>query len=354
MKKSFKKWLCGLLAALLLTAGTLPVAAAEYTIASTVLTVGENRVSTLADVATTLYVFKPAVGAYRIEATEDAAILSYWHGTKFYVTGLAETAVDGVLTVECSAAGQALLIGLAGVESATISITEIEGYVPPVTVVFEPYINVHTPVEDFALPDEELTPVEIMKPQTLVADADGIYHLDTVDGPILYVNMCAAVYADLYACYHPSGGSGALTMHGRYEDEEGNIRGYEFIDAMRPYAEALDANGYYYLTVDLAAYLQTYGANQGWFRQDSSPFLPIKRGRFIEQSAWLVNACYVEPVVEQGDVDGNGEVNNRDMGLLQRYINGWDIVIDIAAGDMDGDGELNNRDMGLLQRRING
>ena len=345
MKQTAKRLLC-ILTALLLLWACVPtaLAAADYQISSTTLAGG-----------TTLYVFQPPVGAYRVEVANAAATLTRWNGSKFFVAGVAETAVDGVLTWECTSEGQTLLIGLADVTSATITITRQAGYVPPAEIVFEPYVNVHTPVDDFAMPTEELTRVDIMRPQTLVADADGIYHLNSVDGPVLYVNMCAATYADLYACYHPTGGIGALYLHGRYEDANGQMRGYEFLEAMRPYAEALDGDGYYYLTVDLAVYLQTYGANQGWFTRESSPFTLIKQGKFIAESAWLVNAYYVEPAVVggNGDMDGDGKVNNRDLGLLQRYLNGWGARIFPAACDMDGNGAVNNRDLGLLQQLLN-
>jgi len=59
------------------------------------------------------------------------------------------------------------------------------------------------------------------------------------------------------------------------------------------------------------------------------------------------------PAVVAGDADGNGKVNNRDLGLLQRYLNGAGIAIDEAAIDMDGNGKINNRDLGLLQKRLN-
>ncbi len=55
-----------------------------------------------------------------------------------------------------------------------------------------------------------------------------------------------------------------------------------------------------------------------------------------------------------GDVDDDGEITNRDLGFLQRYINGWDVEINELAGDVDRDGELTNRDLGILQRYING
>jgi DNA-directed RNA polymerase subunit RPC12/RpoP len=62
-------------------------------------------------------------------------------------------------------------------------------------------------------------------------------------------------------------------------------------------------------------------------------------------------------IVILGDADGNGKVNNRDLGLLQLYLNDDDLSgksFDAAACDMDGNGKLNNRDLGLLQRLLNG
>ena len=55
-----------------------------------------------------------------------------------------------------------------------------------------------------------------------------------------------------------------------------------------------------------------------------------------------------------GDVNGDGKINNRDLGLLQQKINGWDVTVDEKAADFNGDGKINNRDLGLLQQKING
>ena len=59
------------------------------------------------------------------------------------------------------------------------------------------------------------------------------------------------------------------------------------------------------------------------------------------------------PVVMLGDVDGNGRINNRDLGFLQQHLNEWDVAVDEAAADLDGNGRINNRDLGLLQQLLN-
>ena len=60
-----------------------------------------------------------------------------------------------------------------------------------------------------------------------------------------------------------------------------------------------------------------------------------------------------DPTVIYGDADGNGRVNNRDLGLLQQYINEYDVTVVKESLDMDGNGRINNRDLGLLQQYIN-
>lgn len=54
-----------------------------------------------------------------------------------------------------------------------------------------------------------------------------------------------------------------------------------------------------------------------------------------------------------GDANGDGKVNNRDLGLFQQHLNDWDVTIELAACDLNDDGRVNNRDLGILQQYIN-
>ena len=68
------------------------------------------------------------------------------------------------------------------------------------------------------------------------------------------------------------------------------------------------------------------------------------------------NECgYVREVstVLVGDINGDGKVNNRDLGLFQQYLNDWGVTIVVEAADTNGDGKINNRDLGLLQQYLN-
>lgn len=54
-----------------------------------------------------------------------------------------------------------------------------------------------------------------------------------------------------------------------------------------------------------------------------------------------------------GDADSNGKVNNRDLGLLQQFLNEWDTAVNLTACDVDKNGKVNNRDLGMLQQYLN-
>lgn len=353
MKKIVRHWLSVVLALAVLCAGVLSVVAADYTVSSTRLKVGTNRVTAVAD-TTTIFAFKPtSVGLYQVSVDDPDAVLNFWYGSSQYVSMPSADATHEPVTVTCTAVGQSLLIGLSGVTSATITITAKEGYVPPVKVSYTTYKNTHKPSTRFTMTKEKLTEVDITRTQTVVADASGIYHLGTVDGPILYVNLRASRFTDLYKLFYPDDVEGEEwppidVMRGRYSE----TKGYDFVEAMADYADALDGN-YYYLTVDIAKYLQCYGADQGWFVPRYSPFEEIQQGAFVEQSAWLVNACYVQPEVALGDANGDGRLNNHDLVRLQRYINEWDVIVVKSAADINGDGKLNNRDLVALQKLLN-
>lgn len=55
-----------------------------------------------------------------------------------------------------------------------------------------------------------------------------------------------------------------------------------------------------------------------------------------------------------GDVNSDGDVNNKDFGVLQRFINGWDVAVDSLAADVNSDGGINNKDLGIVERHLNG
>ena len=55
-----------------------------------------------------------------------------------------------------------------------------------------------------------------------------------------------------------------------------------------------------------------------------------------------------------GDINGDGEVNNKDVTRLFRYLSGYDVEVVEAALDVNGDGSVNNKDLTRLFRYLSG
>jgi len=51
-----------------------------------------------------------------------------------------------------------------------------------------------------------------------------------------------------------------------------------------------------------------------------------------------------------GDANGDGEIDARDIALLQQYNAGWEVELNEVAADANGDGEIDARDIALLQQ----
>ena len=54
-----------------------------------------------------------------------------------------------------------------------------------------------------------------------------------------------------------------------------------------------------------------------------------------------------------GDVNNDTEINVRDLGLLQQYLNEYEVTINELAADVFYDNQINVRDYGLLQQYLN-
>lgn len=55
-----------------------------------------------------------------------------------------------------------------------------------------------------------------------------------------------------------------------------------------------------------------------------------------------------------GDINGDGELNNKDVTRLMQYFAGWDVEVNEAALDVNGDGSLNNKDASRLMQYLAG
>ena len=55
-----------------------------------------------------------------------------------------------------------------------------------------------------------------------------------------------------------------------------------------------------------------------------------------------------------GDINGDGDVNNKDLTRLFKYLTSYDVEVQEAALDVNGDGEVNNKDQTRLFKYLSG
>ena len=56
--------------------------------------------------------------------------------------------------------------------------------------------------------------------------------------------------------------------------------------------------------------------------------------------------------VTYGDVNDDGKINNKDLGLLQQHLNEWDVDADTTAADTNGDGLIRIDDVTEIQKYV--
>ena len=75
--------------------------------------------------------------------------------------------------------------------------------------------------------------------------------------------------------------------------------------------------------------------------------------RFGYTSLTVTVSCAVTGHVP-GDINGDGEVNNKDLTRLFKYLTGYDVDVLEVALDVNGDGSVNNKDQTRLFRYLSG
>ena len=83
-------------------------------------------------------------------------------------------------------------------------------------------------------------------------------------------------------------------------------------------------------------------------------FTALPMGAIPVAAATGTTGDYAKTGIILGDVNNDGKVNVRDLGVLIQHLNKWAITIVADAADMTRDGCINMRDLAILQRFLNG
>ncbi len=243
------------------------------------LTLNENAVWTM-------YQFTPEVIGFYTITVDGGNQVGYAGATSayFYVPTEPGTSFEQ----EISALGNAIIFAVSG-DSSSFNVTvEKTGESQGEQIIeYTQWENVHTPDASLVGKPETATAVDITAEHTVYMINDGEYRLDSVDGPVLYVNLSNNVFtfSELFGEY------GALTLRGEY-----NGVNYDFKDAMSAYNDVMNGTYWYPLTTDLVAFLQGYGAGAAWYDQGYSPIQSVILG--TAKTPWMFCVYSAESVTE--------------------------------------------------------
>lgn len=133
----------------------------------------------------------------------------------------------------------------------------------------------------------------------LVLDAQGFYHLDSADGPLVLVRLGEKSGGSKYLdCFQTILDHSGVTKY--FYDEEGNfVKKESYNECLLQYIANMDEEaGVYPLTEDLKYIIQMRGDHYGWFDHQSPGYIFYDESRnqvmgINHDISWLFMCCYI-------------------------------------------------------------
>ena len=75
-------------------------------------------------------------------------------------------------------------------------------------------------------------------------------------------------------------------------------------------------------------------------------------GECVTANSKVAKITVLERQIANGDANGDGTVDAKDVTVLRRYLAGWSVNIQLSAADLNGDSEVNAKDVTVLRRQL--
>ena len=289
-----------------------------------------------ADYQYTIFELAPEeAGKYTIIANDSLVGIVSYNGMWVTTDPSAETVVDTTVEWDCTSVGQTLWVAVP-TTAATANITvAFEAVTPAPEPIYVAYTNVVTP-EAFTFDGDAAALVNVAyndETVDVVVDVDGVYHLNTADGPVVYVNL-----ADTKMNLSDAMSYGQLKS---VAEVDGVTVTTSYNEAYAEYTACADANGLYPLTVDLVTILKEVGAYRGWYEGESAWVAAT-------EDAWMFACYYVPAAVEPepearefnlvfaGD-EGSAIVNDATLEYTLKYGDKYsDVIAELPVAEKEG------------------
>ena len=256
------------------------------------------------------FLFRPTeAGTYEFTLADAASgAIGYYGAPHFVQSASAAEVVDNKFTISIEAGsigeggGATFVIGVDALADNGIVAIERIGE-PEYNVANEPWITYGTTaaLAPYKLASgTKINDFDIKassdKYNLVYNEADGFYHLDSADGPLVVVHLTTnPKYIDCYKTITDK------TRVGKYfYDEAGNfIKKESYNECLMEYIANVDNElGVYPLTKDLQYIIQNHGDHQGWWNNEGTNYLFVdENGNDIaginKDIAWLFMCGYI-------------------------------------------------------------
>ena len=230
-------------------------------------------------------------GIYTITTTNSAAAVGFWSMPFFAFDCSAEYVKDNVCTLEIKNVGPTYVLSVSGGEGITGTILKIErvGDIQEKPMVYETYQGTTVPTAPFVANESgNKTYLDLAVEHNLVKGEDGMYHLGTADGPVVYMDLKNPRFNISISAVV---GNSAMIKY-EYDENGKPTKRIDYTDCMLSYVNNTDKNlGVYPLTDDLITILKDHGRHAGWYDPNSSYGYLFGDTPVLEGNGWMFLLC---------------------------------------------------------------
>ena len=160
--------------------------------------------------------------------------------------------------------------------------------------------------------DATLTDLDITNPDLrVVLGSDGYYHLDSADGPLVYVRI--SISSMYIASFKDINEAGQLCRY--FYDGDAFLRKEHYVVAMNAYIAAADVKtGLYPLDEGLKYIIQNTGEHLGWWKENSMNYIFYDVNE-VRENAWLFACCTAE--LSKTGADSSSPITMNEEGKLR-------------------------------------
>ena len=247
----------------------------------------------------TYFLFKPTQpGTYVFSTSKSGAQLENWQTTS-QTTPNNSGLENNVFTLEVTETGKTYVVAIDAAYGVNETILKL--FRVPDCVFEEFPVTPNLPELPFTapfMPGSQKVYLDFTALNALVLGADGYYHLDTEDGPVVMIDLRGERFGISLEQMVAMG----EVVGFRYDKDGYPIYKVDYTAALNAYLAVMDsAQGLYPLTDDLYAIIKGYGDLAGWWDPSSENFLfaDVADGLLLQETAWMFLACriYVDPAL---------------------------------------------------------